>query len=103
VSASAAVLVAAVTVADPEVGAGGNAVTSPLGQRLCDAGRVAFFGGKWTTACPVPSLHLIASSDEGPFPDVHLCHEHFAEVYRARLIEEPFVEPDEFDRRRGNA
>ena len=73
-------------------------MTSPLGQRLCDAGRVAFFGGKWKAPCPVASLHMIASSDRGPFPDVHLCHVHFAEVYQ--LIEEPFVEPDEFERRR---
>lgn len=64
---------------------------------LCWAGRDADFGGRWTKPCPSVGRNLIGAP--GLLNPIQLCDPHFAEVNAAGLVEEPFMDPDEFDRR----
>lgn len=66
----------------------------------CDAGRRAFFGGRWTTPCTYEGdrIHIIGSP--GIKAAIHLCDRHFLEVSQAGHVEEPFIDEGEFERRR---
>lgn len=70
-------------------------------KSYCDAGRVAFLGGKWVLPCPADvdragRIHVIyagnvASSDVAK---IELCDAHFDEVNRLGLVTEPYVGRD---------
>lgn len=61
----------------------------------CDAGRSAFFGGKWLKPCKHKAIHYITS----PASVIKLCDVHFDEANAAGLISEPFIGEDEYNRR----
>jgi hypothetical protein len=70
---------------------------------VCDAGRIAFFGGQWTMPCladveKAGRVHVIyaASGDK-----IELCDEHFDQVNRAGLVSEPFAGRDQVRQRIG--
>lgn len=72
-----------------------------VAENTCAAGRTAFFGGRWKLPCPYDGdvIHVIAAPElpEG----LRLCPRHFKQVNAAGLVEEPYIDPAEFDRRTG--
>jgi hypothetical protein len=64
------------------------------GRNYCDAGRTAFFAGRWLLPCPTDvdaagRIHVIyADGGQGP---IELCDAHFDEVNRAGLVSEPYA------------
>lgn len=75
---------------------------SRVPENTCAAGRTAFFGGRWKLPCPYKGdvIHVIAAPE---FPGLRLCPRHFEQVNEAGLVAEPYIDPDEFDRRTGRA
>lgn len=69
-----------------------------LATELCDAGRRAFFGGKWKGIEPCPNIgrHLIGSPGG---VQLRFCDTHFEEVNAAGLVTEPYVGEQGFERR----
>jgi glycerophosphoryl diester phosphodiesterase len=65
-------------------------------HRNCAAGRTAFFGGRWTTACPAAAIHEVGSPAQDP---ILLCDEHFRQVHAAGLVTDPYLDKEEYDRR----
>jgi len=63
---------------------------------LCDAGRTAFFGGRWGEPCPAPAIHVIGSPDAEP---IRLCDEHFGQVNEAGLVDDVNIGDEDFQRR----
>lgn len=63
------------------------------GRNYCDAGRTAFYGGRWPLPCPTDvdasgRIHVIyAESGE----KIELCDIHFDEVNRAGLVSDPYA------------
>lgn len=75
----------------------------PGAEGVCDAGRTAFFGGRWMWPCAYDGdiIHVIAAPEH---PDgIRLCPRHFEQVLNAGLVDEPFIGEDEFKRRTGRA
>lgn len=73
---------------------------SPFGWDYCDAGRRAFFGGRWPDLpCMQHGRHVIGAP--GPVPAIKLCDKHFIEVYDAGLVTEPNIGEESFRRRYG--
>lgn len=68
-------------------------------MKPCAAGRTAFFGGRWARGYPCPNdgRHIVAAEVGPPIP---LCDRHFEQVLAAGLVSEPYINPDEFERRR---
>lgn len=58
-------------------------MTTLTADAVCEAGKRASFGGRWTEPCNRYGRHAIAN--EGIDPIV-LCDEHFAQVERAGLV-----------------
>ena len=76
----------------------------PLDPRLvmCWAGRWAFNGGLWKVPCNQPPIHVIGFGDDPRgklVAEIHLCDTHFMDV--KYLTEQPYMDPDEYRRRRG--
>ena len=63
---------------------------------LCQAGRSAFFGGRWQDPCPNRAQHYIGSPADEP---IALCDVHFREAYDANLVSEQNVGEKEYARR----
>lgn len=66
------------------------------GKDYCDAGRIAFFGGRWKTPCPVDieaagRIHVIYAQNG---TKLELCDAHFEAVNRANLVTEPYAGRD---------
>jgi hypothetical protein len=67
------------------------------GRNYCDAGRTAFFGGRWVLPCPTDvdaagRIHVIyAEGGQGP---IELCDLHFDDVNRAGLVSDPYAGRD---------
>jgi hypothetical protein len=66
------------------------------GRNYCDAGRVAFFGGRWPLPCPTDvdaagRIHVIYSESG---ESIELCDAHFDEVNRAGLVNNPYAGRD---------
>lgn len=79
---------------------------SDLGSLACDAGRTAFYGGRWMLPClKQPVRHHIAFSEEigGPrvpgTPTLKLCDQHAEQLIFDGVIEEALIDNDEWDRR----
>lgn len=65
-------------------------------DHVCDAGRSAFFGGRWREPCPNYARHHIASPEADP---ITLCDEHFRQVDEAGMVKEPDLGEQEYERR----
>lgn len=63
---------------------------------LCEAGKRADFGGRWTEPCFEQGIHAIANPEMDP---ILLCDRHFREIYAAGLVGEPNIGFEEFLRR----
>jgi hypothetical protein len=72
---------------------GGRLTEMTVGERGCAAGRTAFFNGAWTQACENRAMYAIASPAAEP---MWLCDEHFEEVARTDLVEDPYVGEAEY-------
>jgi hypothetical protein len=63
------------------------------GRNYCDAGRTAFFAGRWALPCATDvdaagRIHVIYSDSGGK---IELCDVHFDEVNRAGLVTAPYI------------
>lgn len=76
-----------------------NLPVSELKKLLCWAGRWAFLSGKWDAIepCPMPPIHVIGAAVG---EEIHLCDEHFNDAVNAGYVTEPFIDPEEYERRR---
>lgn len=74
---------------------------SELKKLLCWAGRWAFLSGKWDTIAPCPQapIHVIGA-EAGE--EIHLCDDHFQQALAAGYVTDPYMDPDEYARRRGH-
>jgi hypothetical protein len=63
---------------------------------VCHAGRSAFFGGRWQEPCPNYARHYIASPESDP---IVLCDGHFEQVNEAGQVKEPYLDPQDYERR----
>lgn len=59
------------------------------GVELCDAGRFAFFGGKWFWPCPLPGIHQVLGHETTPYAEPLLCDDHFEQIQAAGLVTDP--------------
>lgn len=67
---------------------------------VCMAGRSVFFGGRWKQPCEEPlfgRIHVIAAPGS---QEILLCDKHFMQVQGAGLVDEPYVDREEWQRRR---
>jgi hypothetical protein len=60
------------------------------------ADRSAFFGGRWQEPCPSYARNHTGSPEADP---IILCDEHFRQVSDAGMVKEPYLDPQEYDRR----
>ena len=65
----------------------------------CAAGTTAFFGGRWKLPCFRVGNNVIGANDSGINATVALCDEHFAEVNAAGLVDEPYMDPHQWERK----
>ena len=73
-----------------------------LEELTCWAGRQADKGGVWTEPCPQVATNVLGfRSDSGATAPIvmRFCHDHMQELIADGLIEEPYLDPEEFDRR----
>ena len=72
-----------------------------MGDKDCDAGRRAYWGGKWDRPCENRAGHVILTRERGWDGAVLLCDTHFQQVYRAGLVQDPNVSIADAIRRLG--
>lgn len=73
--------------------------SNPLGIPLCEAGRTAFFGGRWRGISPCQQIGRNRISGFGPpivlngreLTEINLCDEHFRQVNAAGLVTMPYA------------
>jgi hypothetical protein len=65
-------------------------------ERICAAGRTAFFGGRWTEPCENGGRHSIGHPGGDP---VRLCDVHFEQVNAVGLVNEPNMSEADFQLR----
>lgn len=70
---------------------------SPFGWEYCDAGFIAYFGGRWREPCQERGFHVVMDLDASNDMEALLCEEHFRQVHAAGLVEHvnPKWKPDE--------
>jgi cyanophycinase-like exopeptidase len=76
------------------------------GRNYCDAGRTAFFGGRWKLPCATDvdatgRIHVIYAGHGAAAVKIELCDKHFDEVNRAGLVTEPYAGRDAVRERTG--
>lgn len=62
-----------------------------LATELCDAGRRAFLGGKWSGIEPCPNIGRHKVGSPGGV-ELFFCDAHFEEVNASGLVEEPYLD-----------
>lgn len=79
-----------------------------MSDLVCDAGRTAFYGGRWPYPClNQPARHVLAFSaklggDRSPgSPTMRFCDPHMEQLIFDGVVDEVLVENDEWERRAG--
>lgn len=81
-----------------------------MSELVCDAGRKAFYSGRWMYPClNQPARHVLAFSEElgGPqvpgTPVMRFCDEHAEQLVFDGVIDEALIDNDDWERRVGGA